>query len=89
MSLIRKVTSDMSQYWTAVIASDGSYECKNHFGSFSPHTAKSELEKDLPKGAAVVALIPGKQAQNSVLFNSKASLESDVRFINPYDSIEV
>ena len=76
----------MSQYWTAVVARDGHYDCKNHFGSFAADSAKSEIERSLPPGTTVVALIPGKQAQNSYSFdtNSRTSV-IESRFVDLYD----
>ena len=79
----------MNQYWTAVIVRDDHYESRDHFGSFSAHVAKSEIELTIPLGSKVVALVPGKHSQNTALFNEKASIPDGVRFINPYDSVKV
>lgn len=78
----------MSQYWTAVIVRDGQYECRDHFGSFSPQAAKSELELSIPLGSDIVALIPGRHAQNAVTFSAKTPTLDSVRFINPYDVVK-
>jgi len=81
------VISDMSQYWTVVVVNNGHYECKNHFGSFSADSAKTEFENLSPAGTSVVALVPGRHAQNShsfdILLGTTCSVES--RFIDPFE----
>ena len=79
----------MSQYWTVVVVRNGRYECKNHFGSFSADAAKSEIEKSAPSGTSVVALVPGRNAQNSYSFDhlSNSRDVSESRFVDPFEVV--
>lgn len=77
----------MSQYWTVVVVNNGHYECKNHFGSFSADSAKSEFENLSTVGTTVVALVPGRHAQNSYSFDTMMSAvrSEESRFIDPFE----
>lgn len=79
----------MSQYWTVVVVRNGHYECKNHFGSFSAETAKSEVESSEPVGTTVVALVPGRHAQNSHSFDflSRPRNDKEPRFVDPFEVV--